>query len=246
MIVLETAGKQSARIAAFVLPSGPLKRLMVLAAPTSSRTIDALRRDRGWRSANVLPRIQQTSPTAGIVGQWNIGDEIAITLLVEAALGDRREGRLVAQRGGDDVLLERMPIVGTLTPGALSLAPDERHLVLSTDHDGQNSLHVLDVRAIDASLSNRAGLRAFLAGERVRARALFEKAAARDPRLGDAIYNLACVHSVLGDRAQAVADLSIALALDPVRFVRLARTDPDLEAVREHPEICRALLTCRP
>ena len=52
---------------------------------------------------------------------------------------------------------------------------------------------------------------------------------------GEVKYTLACMHSLLGAKAEAIRELRGALALNP-GFTDLAKQDPDLDAIRGEPE----------
>jgi len=52
---------------------------------------------------------------------------------------------------------------------------------------------------------------------------------------GEVKYNLACMHSLLGARAEAIRDLREALALNP-GLTGLSEEDPDLDTIRGEPE----------
>jgi tetratricopeptide (TPR) repeat protein len=54
-------------------------------------------------------------------------------------------------------------------------------------------------------------------------------------------YDRACVHSLLGEIDLALADLTVALCLNPEEFRTLAVTDPDLELLREDPRFGKLL-----
>jgi len=68
----------------------------------------------------------------------------------------------------------------------------------------------------------------------------FEQLATLAPDFGQAHYNVGCMHALLGNRQQAVAAVTKALSLNP-EYRKIARRDPDLESVRDDPEIVRVL-----
>ncbi len=52
---------------------------------------------------------------------------------------------------------------------------------------------------------------------------------------GEVKYNLACMHSLLGAKAEAIRELREALALNP-ELTDLSKEDRDLDAIRGEPE----------
>lgn len=63
-----------------------------------------------------------------------------------------------------------------------------------------------------------------------------EKAIQIEPNSPDAWYNQACCYALCGDSSKAIQSLQQALTLDTEEGLReLAKTDPDLEGMREHP-----------
>jgi tetratricopeptide (TPR) repeat protein len=90
----------------------------------------------------------------------------------------------------------------------------------------------LDAAELDAGMTNRAALAAYGLGCKTLARALWEEALSIDGRYGDAAYNLACISALAGDLIGAQAWLDLALRIDPQRYQRLMKFDPDLEALR--------------
>jgi tetratricopeptide (TPR) repeat protein len=68
----------------------------------------------------------------------------------------------------------------------------------------------------------------------------FEQLATLAPDFGQAHYNVGCMHALLGNHQQAVASVTKALTLNP-EYRKLARRDPDLESVRDDPELARML-----
>ena len=80
-----------------------------------------------------------------------------------------------------------------------------------------------------------------IARRRDEAAALWERAIETDGRFGDAVYNLACAHALAGRLDQATDTLRVAIGIDPIRYVRLARRDKDLEPLKKRDDV-RALL----
>jgi hypothetical protein len=68
----------------------------------------------------------------------------------------------------------------------------------------------------------------------------FQQLAELAPEFGKAHYNVGCMHALLGNTKQAVASVAKALALEP-KYRKVARRDPDLESVRDDPELVRLL-----
>lgn len=60
------------------------------------------------------------------------------------------------------------------------------------------------------------------------------------PDFGQGHYNVGCMHALLGNRKEAVASVTKAIALDP-KYRKVARRDPDLGTVRDDPELARVL-----
>ena len=68
----------------------------------------------------------------------------------------------------------------------------------------------------------------------------FQQLADLAPEFGQGHYNVGCMHALLGNHKQAVAFVTKAIALDP-KYRKVARRDPDLESVRDDPELARVL-----
>lgn len=68
----------------------------------------------------------------------------------------------------------------------------------------------------------------------------FEQLVELAPEFGKGHYNVGCMQALLGNTKQAVASVMKALALEP-KYRKVARKDPDLESVRDDPELVRAL-----
>ena len=68
----------------------------------------------------------------------------------------------------------------------------------------------------------------------------FEQLVELTPDFGKGHYNVGCMHALLGNHKQAVASVMKALALEP-KYRKVARQDPDLESVRDDPDLARAL-----
>jgi hypothetical protein len=68
----------------------------------------------------------------------------------------------------------------------------------------------------------------------------FEQLVELAPEFAKGYYNVGCMHALLGNHKQAVAFVTKAIALEPT-YRKVARRDPDLEAVREDPELVRLL-----
>lgn len=107
-----------------------------------------------------------------------------------------------------------------------------RYLIFELELGGRRSIEALDAAELDAGMMNRAALAAYGQGCGAVARALWEEALSIDASFGDAAYNLACVSALSGDLPAAQAWLDLALGIDPQRYRRLMKFDPDLEALR--------------
>ena len=68
----------------------------------------------------------------------------------------------------------------------------------------------------------------------------FEQLVDLTPEFAKGHYNVGCMHALLGHHKQAVASVTKALALEP-KYRKVARRDPDLESVRDDPELTRVL-----
>jgi hypothetical protein len=68
----------------------------------------------------------------------------------------------------------------------------------------------------------------------------FEQLVDLSPEFGQGHYNVGCMHALIGNRKQAVDSVTKAIALDP-KYRKVARRDPDLESVRDDPELTRVL-----
>jgi hypothetical protein len=68
----------------------------------------------------------------------------------------------------------------------------------------------------------------------------FEQLVTLAPEFGKGYYNVGCMHALLGNHKQAVAFVTKAIALEP-SYRKVARRDPDLETVRDNPELARVL-----
>lgn len=164
---------------------------------------------------------------------------MAIELTRVGSAGDRARYRLVAREGAEAVRLAEIALQATLS--SVWEAPDGRHGVAVLQTRAGQSLEVLDLAFARAQLVNLRALAAYRAGRHDDAAALWESAMALDPSFGDPAYNLACVHARAGDERRAKDELRLAIAIDPVRYRRLAADDADLASVREDEEI-RTLL----
>ncbi len=183
--------------------------------------------------------------TSVAVGQgWYEGAEVAgVTIQRRRGLGAAPVAAVVLRHLG------RVIPLAALAPGPVRdlelvevrAAGDGRHAVATVTRSGVMSLHVLDLARARAVAHNANALEAWRQGHRGRAAAAWEAAWAADPSFGDAPYNLACIHTLAGDFDRAEAELALALAIDPRRFVSLARTDRDLAALRQLPEVRRQL-----
>jgi tetratricopeptide (TPR) repeat protein len=68
---------------------------------------------------------------------------------------------------------------------------------------------------------------------------LLSRAAEEHPDAGGVLYNLACAEARLGKTDEAVEHLKRALELFH-GFAEIARNDPDLESIRDHPSLSLA------
>jgi hypothetical protein len=68
----------------------------------------------------------------------------------------------------------------------------------------------------------------------------FEQLVELAPEFGQGHYNVGCMHALMGDHKQAVASIAKALTLEP-KYRKIARRDPDLETVRDDPELAHVL-----
>ncbi len=68
----------------------------------------------------------------------------------------------------------------------------------------------------------------------------FEQLVDLAPDFGQGHYNVGCMHALIGNHKQAVASVMKAIALDP-KYRKVARRDPDLQSVRDDPELASVL-----
>jgi hypothetical protein len=68
----------------------------------------------------------------------------------------------------------------------------------------------------------------------------FEQLVDLAPEFAKGHYNVGCMNALLGNSKQAVASVTKALSLEP-KYRKLARRDPDLESVRDDPELASVL-----
>src|ERR1039457_6866433 len=68
----------------------------------------------------------------------------------------------------------------------------------------------------------------------------FEQLVTLAPEFAKGHYNVGCMHALLGNHKQAVDFVTKAITLEP-KYRKLARRDPDLESVRDDPELARVL-----
>jgi tetratricopeptide (TPR) repeat protein len=84
---------------------------------------------------------------------------------------------------------------------------------------------------------NAPGFQAYQDGDYERALELFEEGAREFPDSPNLLYNIACMHAVLGDREKSLENLRRTLELDEdERFLKLAREDSDFDSLRDDPE----------
>jgi tetratricopeptide (TPR) repeat protein len=153
-------------------------------------------------------------------------------------MGSRASGELVAKGLGQRIVIRGIAVAVELPHlGRAWESPDGDHLVVEVLTESTKSLELVDLRSTRAALVNAAALEAFSSGDHAKAELLWQEAIEEDGRFGDAIYNLACLHTLAGDLARAARELELALSIDPRRYRRLARTDPDLRALRTDPEV---------
>jgi tetratricopeptide (TPR) repeat protein len=69
--------------------------------------------------------------------------------------------------------------------------------------------------------------------------ALLSQAAEQHPDAAGVLYNLACAEARLGKNTEAVEHLRRAIELFG-GFAEIARNDPDLEPIRDHPSLSLA------
>lgn len=204
------------------------------------------------RTASGALQIREWVPPAGPVRVLPSADHETV-LLVPAeqrarlslrslpALGGRPVQTLVATLGigdrgcpglGPTIEAELAPLPPVRVARLRGPFAAGRYLILELDLAGHRSIEALDAAELDAGMTNRAALAAYGLGCKTLAKALWEEALSIDGRFGDAAYNLACVSALAGDLPGARAWLDLALGIDPQRYQRLMKFDPDLEALR--------------
>jgi tetratricopeptide (TPR) repeat protein len=219
IIAAETAKARA--IHTFALPNGPERVLFGIDGTLSDARVHALIREHGWRRPET----------------WRDEADLGLTFSIDPTLGDRRALHVHARSGATSIELVRIPIAGEVKIAPTVSSIDRRHLIVPLFTHGQHSLHVLDAAAARSALLNKAALDFYAQGDRAQAAMLLERAVEADPRAGDAIYNLACVHALMGDLERAADELAIAVAIQPSRYRRLAKKDPDLAPLRNLPSI---------
>ncbi len=238
---------------AVIPPKGPARVLVRARTPIQPR--DGRVEGTAWQPARPAPAIttpaieaSETPRVDGAIAAWPAVASLPFTLVITTTtrLFGRDTVNVVASLPGahTQVVVVEAPIVGDVAVDGLHVSPDARWAVVSLRIGGRPGLHVIDVRATHAALLVRAGLAAYHDGDWARARATLERAIDADPTRGDAMYDLACLDALAGAGDAAVARLRTALAINPVRYRRLAREDPDLAAIVGRPEICPLLSTC--
>lgn len=172
--------------------------------------------------------------------RWRV-HEIDLVLVEDAALGDRRFVTLKAHRGERAIPIWRMPALSHVEVGPLYLVPNTPTLLVAYAQSDRRGFDSIDLSLVRAALLNLEALAQYRQGERARAERLLEEAVEIAPNAGDAIYNLACLHARMDQLDRAKAELQIALGIDRVRYRLLAVDDPDLDPLREDPEVRRWL-----
>jgi adenylate cyclase len=84
-----------------------------------------------------------------------------------------------------------------------------------------------------------------LLGEAERTREWIERALLIDPDNLNMRYNFACVLSILGDKEAALSMLERTLPHVGAYQIRIAETDPDFDAIRDHPRFKKLLASAR-
>lgn len=100
-----------------------------------------------------------------------------------------------------------------------------------------------DAMIVEPSRSDWAsgkGLALFYLGQYPEAADLFRDAIRLNPGDASSIYNLGCALSLMGKYNEALGALEEAFAID-ADLQQLARKDPDLKALREHPDFLRLM-----
>lgn len=230
-------------------PKGPARVVVRSRAPIALEPDATHVPGAAWQRARPIPpQAAEDSPIDDALAEWPAipGLPIALAVTHTRHLLGPDVAHVVAHRPASDdaIVVAEAPIVGALAIGGLQVSPDARWAVVSLRIGGRPGLHVIDVRRAHAALLVRAGLDAHFAGDAPTARARLEAAIEADPRSGDAMYDLACLDALAGADDVALERLRVALSIDPVRYRRLAREDPDLARIVSRPEICPVLSTC--
>jgi hypothetical protein len=199
--------------------------------PSLSRWLQGRRDALGVRAPTPLVRQDD---------RWRI-HELELALIEEAPLGGRRFVSIEARRGDRTLTIWRMPAIDEVSVGPLFPIPNTPSLLIAYAQQQRRGLETIDVSLVRAALLNLEAIDHFRAGETALAARLLEEAMEIAPHAGDAAYNLACLHSRTGQLPRAKGELQIALGIDRVRFRLLALDDPDLEPLREDPEVRRWL-----
>ncbi len=225
-----------------------------------SRTLSLVRLDVERGDVTATP-IDDAGLAADLAGVWPTHDAVRTlvrasatgqALLAEgyrfAALAEGAElatplgtlsltdGAAVLTDGELRVVAEQLPPSVAPTGWRWLVDPQHRAAVLEVDYHGVPQVvspYVLLLRPIAARLAAAVAYQAYLREQWDEAIVAWQRAAELDPTVGDHHYNLACVYSLSGRLDRAREALRQALLLGGRDFAALARTDADLEALRE-------------
>lgn len=113
--------------------------------------------------------------------------------------------------------------------------PAQHAAVIEVAYEGSPSVlspYVIIFAPAAARLASARAYAAYLREQWTDALALWQLSAELDPTVGETLYNVACMHAILGRNDLAALALRQAHVLGGRDFASLARTDPDLESLR--------------
>ena len=211
-------------------PAG--ERLSGTAAARSPRKIPARGRKKAHAGEVVEKALPPRTPAPAVAGN----EAVALGELPGRPVGgdqgdryDARSARRVSPGGADFELRQGARL---LQQGLFERARAAFHAALA-----QQPARV--------EAYNGIGVTFYARGDLDEALAWYKRALEVDPKFGDAYYNMACAYSLRGDKELAFRYLRMA-ALNHYAEVEQLRDDPDLEALREGPQMSEIVALMAP
>jgi hypothetical protein len=239
LVVADGHSDDDAAVEAVTLPKGPARALYTRSPrvhPSEERARLGISPPKEARHIDV-GRAAASGDRRAIARFALDGRAFDVAIEVDRTLGDRRALHVVAAKQEERIELAIMRASSAIDVGPLYIAPGDRYGVLALSDRGRRGLEVVDFDAAESALLGLEGLLLLQSEARTEASERLREAVRIDPKNGDAHYNLACANALLGDEAGAWVELKIALSLDPLRYTRIARIDPDLEGLRTASEV---------